>query len=279
MNSNLFTSESVTEGHPDKVCDQVSDAILDAIIKNDPNCRVACETLTTTNLVVVSGEVSTNNHPDYKQIIKNTINDIGYNDSQSGFSADSVDIQIYLDEQSAHIAQGIDETEDKSQGAGDQGLMFGFACNETPELMLLPIVLSHKLAQQLAKVRKNGKLSWLRPDGKTQVTIEYDGYKPIAIRKVIVATQHEDMLDQFISEQNEHKFIAKEIIKEVIKPILGKYQFDYDENFIINGTGRFVIGGPEADTGLTGRKIIVDTYGGYAKHGGGAFSGKDPSKG
>ncbi len=278
MKNSIFTSESVTEGHPDKVCDQISDSILDAILSKDPNGRVACESLTTTNLVVISGEISTNHTPDYTQIIKDTINKIGYNDMKSGFSSEGVSIQIHLEEQSAHIAQGVDYSENKDQGAGDQGLMFGFACNETPELMPLPIVLSHKLAEQLAKVRKNGSLPWLGPDGKSQVSIEYNGFTPIAVKKVVIATQHDDMLDKFSSEEEEHAYISKEVINKVIRPILEDYKYDYKENFIINGTGRFVIGGPEADTGLTGRKIIVDTYGGYARHGGGAFSGKDPSK-
>ena len=278
MSNYLFTSESVTEGHPDKVCDQISDAILDAILKNDPNGRVACETLTTTNLVIISGEITTDNHPDYENIVRETIRKIGYTDNSSKFSADTVEIQLYIDEQSPEIAQGVNELNDKEQGAGDQGLMFGFACKETPELMPLPIQLSHRLTERLAEVRKNGTLSWLRPDGKSQVTVEYDGFTPISISKVVIATQHDDMLDTYSNEEEEHAFITKEIIENVITPVLDKYEIDYDENFIVNGTGRFVLGGPEADTGLTGRKIIVDTYGGYARHGGGAFSGKDPSK-
>jgi len=278
MSNYLFTSESVTEGHPDKVCDQISDAILDAILKNDPNGRVACETLTTTNLVIISGEITTDNHPDYENIVRETIRKIGYTDNSSKFSADTVEIQLYIDEQSPEIAQGVNELNDKEQGAGDQGLMFGFACKETPELMPLPIQLSHRLTERLAEVRKNGTLSWLRPDGKSQVTVEYDGFTPISISKVVIATQHDDMLDTYSNEEEEHAFITKEIIENVITPVLDKYEIDYDENFIVNGTGRFVLGGPEADTGLTGRKIIVDTYGGYAHHGGGAFSGKDPSK-
>ena len=278
MSNYLFTSESVTEGHPDKVCDQISDAILDAILKNDPNGRVACETLTTTNLVIISGEITTDNHPDYENIVRKTIRKIGYTDNSSKFSADTVEIQLYIDEQSSEIAQGVNELNDKEQGAGDQGLMFGFACKETPELMPLPIQLSHRLTERLAEVRKNGTLSWLRPDGKSQVTVEYDGFTPISISKVVIATQHDDMLDTYSNEEEEHAFITKEIIENVITPVLDKYEIDYDEHFIVNGTGRFVLGGPEADTGLTGRKIIVDTYGGYARHGGGAFSGKDPSK-
>jgi len=278
MSNHLFTSESVTEGHPDKVCDQISDAILDAILTNDPNGRVACETLTTTNLVIISGEITTENHPDYENIVRETIRNIGYTDNSSKFSADKVDVQLYIDEQSPEIAQGVNELDNREQGAGDQGLMFGFACKETPELMPLPIQLSHRLTEKLAEVRKNGTLPWLRPDGKSQVTVEYDGFTPISISKVVIATQHDDMLNTYSNEEEEHAFITKEIIENVITPVLDKYEIDYDENFIVNGTGRFVLGGPEADTGLTGRKIIVDTYGGYARHGGGAFSGKDPSK-
>ena len=278
MSNFLFTSESVTEGHPDKVCDQISDAILDAILQNDAEGRVACETLTTTNLVVISGEITTKNHPDYEQIVRNTIRDIGYTDNTSGFSADKVDVQLYIDEQSSEIAQGVNEEDNREQGAGDQGLMFGFACKETPELMPLPIQLSHKLTERLAKVRKNGSLAWLGPDGKSQVTIKYNGFTPVGISKVVIATQHEDMSDQFSTEKEEHDFIYNEVVANVILPVLDKYSIDFEQNFIVNGTGRFVLGGPEADTGLTGRKIIVDTYGGYARHGGGAFSGKDPSK-
>ena len=278
MSNYLFTSESVTEGHPDKVCDQISDAILDAILQEDPNGRVACETLTTTNLVVVSGEITTKYHPDYEQIVRDTIRNIGYTDNSSGFSADKVKVQLYIDEQSPEIAQGVNEENNREQGAGDQGLMFGFACKETPELMPLPIQLSHRLTEKLAEVRKNGTLPWLGPDGKSQVTIEYNNFVPVGISKVVIATQHDDMKDRYPSEKEEHDFISNEIIKNVIIPVIEKYGIDYEENFIVNGTGRFVLGGPEADTGLTGRKIIVDTYGGYARHGGGAFSGKDPSK-
>ena len=274
----LFTSESVTEGHPDKVCDQISDAILDEILAKNPEGRVACETLTTTDLIVISGEITTDNHPDYEQIAKDTIKSIGYNENVDGFSAKNVNVQLYIDEQSAHIAQGVDINEDREQGAGDQGLMFGFACNETPELMPFPIQLSHRMAERLAEVRKNN-LTWLKPDGKTQVTVEYKGNTPIRVVKVVLATQHVDMLEKFNnSEENELEFIKNEMIQHVILPVLEDYEISYENNFIINGTGRFVEGGPKADTGLTGRKIIVDTYGGYARHGGGAFSGKDPSK-
>ena len=278
MNKYLFTSESVTEGHPDKVSDQISDAILDAILKNDPNGRVACETLTTTNLVVISGEITTTNHPDYEQIVRDTITKIGYINPESGFCADTVQVKLYIDEQSSEIAQGVNEENDREQGAGDQGLMFGFACKETPELMPLPIQLSQRLVEKLSKLRKNGTLHWLQPDGKSQVTVEYDGFKPVGISKVVIATQHVGMIDEKGSEAAEHAFIFEEVTNQVILPVLEKYNIPYEENFIVNGTGRFVLGGPEADTGLTGRKIIVDTYGGYARHGGGAFSGKDPSK-
>ena len=274
----LFTSESVTEGHPDKVCDQISDSILDEILAKNPEGRVACETLATTNLIVISGEITTDKdkHPDYEQIAKDTIKSIGYNENIDGFSAKNVKVQLYIDEQSAHIAQGVDN--DKEQGAGDQGLMFGFACNETPELMPFPIQLSHRIAEKLAYVRKNG-LTWLKPDGKTQVTVEYEDNKPIRVVKVVLATQHEDMLGKFNNSENEELvFITKEMVENVILPVLEEYEIPFEDNFIVNGTGRFVEGGPKADTGLTGRKIIVDTYGGYARHGGGAFSGKDPSK-
>ncbi len=280
MNKNYtFTSESVTEGHPDKVSDQISDAILDAILENDPDGRVACETLTTTDLVVISGEITTHTHPDYESIVRETVRGIGYANRKVGFHADTLKVQLFIDEQSPHIAQGIDEKNDREQGAGDQGLMFGFACKETPELMPLPIILSHRLAEQLAAVRKNGTLPWLRPDGKTQVSVEYDGFTPVKVTKIVVATQHLDMFDKFNDNENDElSFIRMNVIEHVIQPVLNNYDIDYDKNFIINGTGRFVEGGPKADTGLTGRKIIVDTYGGYARHGGGAFSGKDPSK-
>ena len=278
MNNYLFTSESVTEGHPDKVSDQISDAILDAILRNDPEGRVACETLVTTNLVIISGEITTKNHPDYETIARETIRNIGYTDTSSNFDADGVEVKLYIDEQSPHIAQGVDASTGGEQGAGDQGLMFGFACKETPELMPLPIQLSHRLTEKLAELRKNKTLPWLGPDGKSQVTVEYNGNMPVKVSKVVIATQHDDMLEQYKTQNEEHTFLKNEIINKVIIPILNQYDIDYEENFIVNGTGRFVLGGPEADTGLTGRKIIVDTYGGYARHGGGAFSGKDPSK-
>ena len=270
----LFTSESVTEGHPDKVCDQISDSILDAILKNDKDARVACETLTTTDLVVVSGEITTKNHPNYEPIIRKCIQNIGYSDTKCGFNADTAKIELHIHNQSGDIGQGVD-----TGGAGDQGLMFGFACNETPELMPLPIQLAHRLSKKLADVRKeNSDLDWLLPDGKTQVTVLYDGYKAIKVSKVVLATQHKDMVDIYNNDDNELKFIENEMIDHVIVPVLKDYNIEYDNNFIVNGTGKFVVGGPDGDTGLTGRKIIVDTYGGYARHGGGAFSGKDPSK-
>ena len=285
MKNYLFTSESVTEGHPDKVCDKISDAILDEILRHDSESRVACETMITTARVVVSAEITTKAKIDYHQVIKNTLEEIGYSKEDlgaidlSGSGKKNIFIETLMKEQSRHIAQGVDSNDDREQGAGDQGLMFGYACTETPELMPMPIQLAHELAQQLTNVRKNGKLNWLKPDGKTQVTIEYnENNEPIKIAKVVIATQHKDMLDKFESENKEHKFISEKITQEVILPVLNRSNIEYDDNFIINGTGRFVEGGPIADVGLTGRKIIVDTYGGYAKHGGGAFSGKDPSK-
>ncbi len=276
--SRLFTSESVTEGHPDKVCDQVSDAILDGILRNDPNGRVACETLTTTGLVLVSGEITTTTYVDIPSIVRDTLAHIGYTRASYGISATKAAVLTSIDEQSPEISQGVNDTEDHEQGAGDQGLMFGYACNETPELMPLPIVLAHKLTRRLAQHRKSCELAWLRPDGKSQVTVEYDGNTPVAVRKVVIATQHDDLSESYPDEQDEHKFITKEVVKHVILPVLVESGVEFDDHFIVNGTGRFVLGGPQADTGLTGRKIIVDTYGGYARHGGGAFSGKDPSK-
>ena len=278
MSKYLFTSESVTEGHPDKVCDQISDSILDAILQNDPEGRVACETLVTTNLVVISGEISTENHPDYEGIVRNTIREIGYTDASSSFDADTVDVKIYIDAQSPHIAQGVDIDSDHEQGAGDQGLMFGYACNETPELMPLPIQIAHRLTERLTELRKDGTLPWLRPDGKSQVSVNYEDGKPVSVEKVVIATQHDDMLAVYGTEEKELEFVKSEVIDHIIKPVLDSFDYPYSEDYIVNGTGRFVYGGPEADTGLTGRKIIVDTYGGSAPHGGGAFSGKDPSK-
>ena len=275
----LFTSESVTEGHPDKVCDLVSDSILDAILLKDKNARVACETMVTMGKVIVSGEITTSNNIDYKKIAINTIKSIGYSEFDLNKDNGTYDVDIIIKEQSPHIAQGVNQDEDKDQGAGDQGLMFGYACNETNELMPLPIMISHSLTKRLTEVRKNGKLNWLKPDGKSQVTIEYNADNtPSRVKKVVIATQHKDMLEKFKNTIDEHSFIEKSVIEDVILPVLQDYDILYDNEFIVNGTGRFVEGGPIADVGLTGRKIIVDTYGGYSRHGGGAFSGKDPSK-
>ena len=280
MNNFIFTSESVSEGHPDKVCDAISDAILDEYLKVDPNSRVACETLATTGTVFVSGEITSTATINVDEIVKKTLDDIGYNDKSYGMDCNDVNIISMLDNQSPEIAQGVNEGDGlhSEQGAGDQGLMFGFACNETKELMPLPIHLSHRLVEKMSVLRKNGDIAWLRPDSKSQVSIAYENNTPVRIDKVVIATQHDDMLDRFKNENDEHDFVKQQIIEHVIKPVLDESGLPYSEDFIVNGTGRFVFGGPEADTGLTGRKIIVDTYGGYAPHGGGAFSGKDPSK-
>ncbi len=274
----LFTSESVTEGHPDKICDQISDAILDSILAEDPNGRVACETLTTTGLVLVSGEITTTTYVDIPQIVRRTLAEIGYTRASYGISATKAAVLTAIDEQSPEISQGVDQSSDHEQGAGDQGLMFGFACRETPEMMPLPIMLAHGITRQLAKVRKSEELEWLRPDGKSQVTVEYEGTRAVSIKKVVVATQHDDMSNTYPDVTEEHDFITNAVVKQVILPVLEESGVDFEEAFIVNGTGRFILGGPQTDTGLTGRKIIVDTYGGYARHGGGAFSGKDPSK-
>ena len=280
MSKFVFTSESVSEGHPDKVCDAISDAILDALLEQDPESHVACETLATTGTVVVSGEVRSNGFVDVEKVVKQTLGEIGYTDKAYGMENKNVNVLSMLDEQSPEIAQGVDEGEGlhNDQGAGDQGLMFGFACNETKELMPLPIHLSHRLVERMTDLRKDGTLPWLRPDSKSQVSVEYENGKPVSVTKVVIATQHNDMLDQFETESKEHDFVESEMIDKVINPVLEDCGLPYKDSFIVNGTGRFVFGGPEADTGLTGRKIIVDTYGGYAPHGGGAFSGKDPSK-
>nr|WP_302599197.1 methionine adenosyltransferase [uncultured Cellulosilyticum sp.] len=281
MARRLFTSESVTEGHPDKIADQVSDAVLDAIFEQDPNARVACETALTTGLVLVMGEITTNCYVDINKIVRNTINEIGYNAPEYGFDGHSCGVIVALDEQSPDIAMGVDKaleakkgemTEEAIEaiGAGDQGMMFGFACDETPELMPMPISLAHRLSKRLSEVRKNGTLSYLRPDGKTQVTVEYDGDKVVRIDAIVVSTQH--------SEEVSQEQIHQDIMEHVIKPIVPAELLDAETKYFINPTGRFVIGGPVGDAGLTGRKIIVDTYGGYASHGGGAFSGKDPTK-
>ena len=278
MSKYLFTSESVTEGHPDKVCDAISDAILDNLLSQDQESHVACETLATNGLVVVSGEVRSSGSLDVENIVKETLLDIGYTDEAKGMDNNSVEVRAIIHEQSPEIAQGVDSDDLSEQGAGDQGLMFGFACKETEELMPLPIQIAQRLTERLATLRKDGTLPWLRPDGKSQVTVEYDGFSPIRVTKVVIATQHDDMLDKYGSEEEELNFVKKEVINHIITPVLDTYDIPYENEFIVNGTGRFVYGGPAADTGLTGRKIIVDTYGGYAPHGGGAFSGKDPSK-
>ena len=278
MSKYLFTSESVTEGHPDKVCDAISDAILDNLLAQDQESHVACETLATNGLVVVSGEVRSSGSLDVEKIVKETLLDIGYTDEAKGMDNNSVEVRAIIHEQSPEIAQGVDSDDLSEQGAGDQGLMFGFACKETEELMPLPIQIAQRLTERLATLRKDGTLPWLRPDGKSQVTVEYDGFRPLRVTKVVIATQHDDMLDKYGSEEEELNFVKKEVINHIITPVLETYDIPYENEFIVNGTGRFVYGGPAADTGLTGRKIIVDTYGGYAPHGGGAFSGKDPSK-
>ena len=272
MNNYLFTSESVSEGHPDKVSDLISDAVLDAILTEDPNSRVAAETLTNTNLVVLAGEITTNSKIDYEKIARDTLKFIGYDNGDYGIDYQTCEVLVKYDTQSPDIAQGVDVAMDDplDQGAGDQGLMFGYACDETNELMPLPIHLSHRLVERQALLRKNGTLPWLRPDAKSQVTIEYDGNKPIRIDTIVLSTQH--------SPDIKLNDLREGVIEEIIKPILPKELIKGDIKFLINPTGRFVIGGPQGDCGLTGRKIIVDTYGGAAPHGGGAFSGKDPSK-
>ena len=282
MKNCLFTSESVTEGHPDKIADQISDAILDSLLSQDAKSRVAVETLITTGQVHVAGEVTTNGYADVMNIVRDTVLEIGYNSSDKGFDGNSCGVSISIGQQSQDIAQGVNDAFESRvsssvdpldlQGAGDQGLMFGYACNETPELMPLPISLAHKLAQQLTKVRKDGTLEYLRPDGKTQVTIEYQGDKPVALNTIVISSQHAPDVDL-------EKKLAPEVKKFVIDPIIKELNIDTKNvTVFINPTGRFVIGGPMGDAGLTGRKIIVDTYGGMARHGGGAFSGKDPSK-
>ena len=268
----LFTSESVSEGHPDKVADQVSDAILDAILAEDPRARVACETLVSTGLAVVSGEITTSAHINYREVVQDVIRRIGYDDSNTGFDYKSCAILTAINRQSADIAQGVNEGEglDLDQGAGDQGLMFGYACDETPALMPLPIHYAHRIVQRQAELRKDGRLPWLRPDAKSQLTVRYVDGKPATIDTVVLSTQHHPDVS--------HAQISEAVIEEIIKPVLPKELLGDNVRYLINPTGRFVIGGPHGDCGLTGRKIIVDTYGGAAHHGGGAFSGKDPSK-
>ena len=267
----FFTSESVTEGHPDKVADQISDAILDACLAEDPKSRVACETLTTTGLVLVAGEITTSGYVDMAGVARSVIHDIGYTDPRLGFEAETAAVLVTIDKQSPDIAQGVDETEGHEQGAGDQGMMFGFACDQTDVLMPMPIVLAHRLVEQLARVRHHGLLEWLRPDGKSQVTIEYgkDG-RPLRADAVVISTQHTDEVST--------EAIRSAVFEHVIRPVVPAELLDDRTHIYVNPTGRFVTGGPKGDCGLTGRKIIVDTYGGWARHGGGAFSGKDPSK-
>ena len=266
----LFTSESVTEGHPDKICDQISDAVLDAILAADPDAHVACECAATTGMVLVMGEISTSAYVPIDQIARNKIVEIGYDRAKYGFDGLSCAVITSVDEQSPDIAQGVNRATDMEQGAGDQGMMFGYACDETPEYMPLAISLAHKLTRRLSAVRKDGTLPWLRPDGKAQVTVEYDGDAPIRIEAVVVSTQHAPEITQ--------EEIREAILEHVVRPVLPENMLDENTKYFVNPTGRFVIGGPQGDSGLTGRKIIVDTYGGYAHHGGGAFSGKDPSK-
>ena len=270
MASSLFTSESVSEGHPDKMADQISDAVLDAILTQDPKARVACETMIKTGMVVVAGEVTTEAYVDIEELTRKVVCDIGYDHSDKGFDGHSCAVLNAIGKQSPDISQGVDDTPDHEQGAGDQGLMFGYASNETDVLMPAPITYSHRLVQRQAEVRKNGSLPWLRPDAKSQITFRYDNGKPVGIDAVVLSTQHSEDISQ--------SALREAVMEEIIKPVLPAHWLNADTKYFINPTGRFVIGGPHGDCGLTGRKIIVDTYGGMARHGGGAFSGKDPSK-
>ncbi len=269
-NSHLFTSESVSEGHPDKVADQISDAVLDAILKQDPSARVACETLVNTGMVIISGEITTSAWVDMQDVVRQTVKRIGYNSSDMGFDWESCSVLTSIDKQSMDIAAGVDESSNHEQGAGDQGLMFGYASNETDVLMPAPITYAHRLVKRQAEVRKNGTLTWLRPDAKSQVTFRYEDQKPVGVEAVVLSTQHTPDIG--------YDALQEAVMEEIIKPIIPEQWIDDKTKFHINPTGRFVIGGPVGDCGLTGRKIIVDTYGGMARHGGGAFSGKDPSK-
>ena len=289
-NNYLFTSESVTEGHPDKICDQVSDTILDAILAQDPSSRVAAEVVVNTGLVLVTGEITTKAQVNYVELVRKKIAEIGYTHAENGFSANSCSVLIALDEQSPDISQGVTSAQEEREklsdseldqiGAGDQGLMFGYACNETPELMPLPISLAHRISRNLTQVRKDGKLTYLRPDGKTQVSVQYEDGKPVGIDTILVSTQHTETIDNLTDNSDVQKRIKDDLWSLVVEPVFAEMDLKPNENtrFLVNPTGKFVIGGPQGDSGLTGRKIIVDTYGGYSRHGGGAFSGKDPTK-
>ncbi|MCT7980907.1 methionine adenosyltransferase [Laspinema olomoucense] len=286
----LFTSESVTEGHPDKICDQISDSILDALLTQDPKSRVAAEVVVNTGLVLITGEITSQAQVNFVEVARKKIAEIGYTDAGNGFSANSCSVLVALDEQSADIAQGVDQAQETREqiseeeldaiGAGDQGLMFGFACNETPELMPMPISLAHRMSRRLAMVRKNGELPYLRPDGKTQVTVIYENGAPVGIDTILISTQHTPAIADITDNLAVQAKIKEDVWERVVQPCFADLQVKPDENtrFLVNPTGKFVIGGPQGDSGLTGRKIIVDTYGGYSRHGGGAFSGKDPTK-